>query len=62
MEKNEIDFNDPTDLDSTMKEHGVEEIKDKTSRWANFAINTIKLFLLWSLIYGLYKQAQWIFN
>lgn len=57
----EIDFNNENDLNNTMKEHGVEEIKDKTSLWSTFLITTGKLFLLWSLGYGLYKQIEWLF-
>lgn len=57
----EIDFNNENDLNNTMKEHSVEEIKDKTSKWSIFLITAGKLFLLWSLGYGVYKQIEWLF-
>lgn len=58
----EIDFNNEEDLKNAMKEHGVEELKDKRAKWKLFLISAIKWFLVWTVIYGLYRQGEWICN
>lgn len=57
-----IDFNKESDLEATMKEHGVDKLKDTTPLWKKTVVFIIKIILVFSLLYGFYKEGQWISN